>query len=163
MNYGAQLGFYFSHAPTGTAGGLDYYDITGVQLEVGSSASDFQQEDFAYTLLKCQRFYCKTFQYSMVPAGGMGPSGSIAAVSVGTGIQTSIAARWQYPIVMRASPSIALFNTQFINTGWWDATANTTIASAGYVINDTAFTLGNNAATVNAHVHYIHMTADAEL
>ncbi len=31
--------------------------ITGVQLEVGSQASDFQHEDFGTSLRKCQRYY----------------------------------------------------------------------------------------------------------
>jgi hypothetical protein len=39
----------------GTSGAT--FDITGVQLEVGSTATDFEQETYATTLKKCQRYY----------------------------------------------------------------------------------------------------------
>jgi mannose/fructose-specific phosphotransferase system component IIA len=32
-------------------------DITGVQLEVGSVATDFEHEDYGTTLAKCQRYF----------------------------------------------------------------------------------------------------------
>ncbi len=35
------------------------WHLTGVQLEVGDSASDFAHESYAETLLKCQRYYYK--------------------------------------------------------------------------------------------------------
>ena len=33
------------------------FDVTGVQLEVGSTATPFEHEDFGTTLKKCQRYY----------------------------------------------------------------------------------------------------------
>ena len=53
--------------------------ITGVQLEVGSVATDFEDEEITTTLLKCQR-------YLYVP-GGLG--GASANEIVGQGIATS--------------------------------------------------------------------------
>jgi hypothetical protein len=52
-----QLGIKFTFTPTGTAGASDYFDITGVQLEVGTAPSDFEFEQFETTLRKCQRYY----------------------------------------------------------------------------------------------------------
>jgi len=46
---------------TGTIGAStdDYFDITGVQLEVGSVATDFEHRSFGQELTLCQRYYYK--------------------------------------------------------------------------------------------------------
>ena len=35
------------------------YEVTGIQLEVGSVATEFEQENYGTTLAKCQRYYYK--------------------------------------------------------------------------------------------------------
>lgn len=52
-----QLGVHFSYTPVGTAGANDWFEITGVQLEVGSVATPFEIEEIGTTLRKCQRYY----------------------------------------------------------------------------------------------------------
>jgi len=49
----------FRHSPTGTAGANDYYEITGVQLEIGSSMTAFEHRRYSDELARCQRFYQK--------------------------------------------------------------------------------------------------------
>ena len=41
------------------------FDITGVQLEVGTTATDFEHEDYGTTLEKCQRYFFKSGQMWM--------------------------------------------------------------------------------------------------
>ena len=52
-----QLGVSFAFTPVGTAGAADYYDITGVQLEVGTASSDFEFRDWAEELRRCLRYF----------------------------------------------------------------------------------------------------------
>jgi hypothetical protein len=78
----------------GTSGATFY--ITGVQLEVGSSASSFAHENYGDTLQKCQRYY---FQKAI----GSGNS------SVATGnyyTSTILTAVISFPVTMRVSPTI---------------------------------------------------------
>ena len=51
----------FFYTPTGTAGAADYFEITGVQLEVGPQATPFEQRPIGTELALCQRYYWRTY------------------------------------------------------------------------------------------------------
>jgi len=65
------------------------FDLTGVQLEVGQNATEFEHEPFERTLAKCQRY----FQY--LPSGAVGRWNSSTECELG----------FNCPVVMRATPS----------------------------------------------------------
>ncbi len=52
-----QLGVRFGFTPVGTASTNDYFEITGVQLETGSVATNFEHKDYGQELRECQRYY----------------------------------------------------------------------------------------------------------
>jgi hypothetical protein len=54
-----ELATYFSFTPTGTAGANDYYELTGVMVEVGNQASPYAPATptYATELAACQRYY----------------------------------------------------------------------------------------------------------
>jgi hypothetical protein len=73
----------------------DWY-ITGVQLEVGTSASDFEFLPYDVNLNRCQRYY-----YRINPNGTSGSIGS-ASYYISTAAFTSL----NFPTSMRTSPSL---------------------------------------------------------
>ena len=66
--------------------------LTGVQLEVGQNATEFEHEPLERTLAKCQRY----FQY--LPSGAVGRWNSSTECEVGA----------NFPSVMRATPSTSI-------------------------------------------------------
>ena len=71
------------------------FEITGVQLEVGSTASEYMHESYGETLAKCQRYYYKHL------------SGNNLVVSLGFSSATDqVSGYIQFPTTMRATPSI---------------------------------------------------------
>ena len=69
--------------------------ITGVQMEVGPVATDFEQEDISTTLAKCQRYYYKT-----------GPLASNACFGTGFNVSTTVGVgETVFPVKLRAIPT----------------------------------------------------------
>jgi hypothetical protein len=91
--------------------GAEFY-ITGVQLEIGDKATAFEHKPVGAELALCQRYYTKSYNYSIVP----GASG-IDARNQGLIIEqnfTSIGAGnldiYRYfPVKMRAVPTVTFY------------------------------------------------------
>jgi hypothetical protein len=83
----------FGYNPVGTAGAADYFEVAGVQLEVGSVATPFKT--YAGTiqgeLAACQRYY-----YNMAV-----PFIPVTSTSAGTTVQGVVS----FPVTMRIAPT----------------------------------------------------------
>lgn len=94
-----ELSTYFSFAPVGTASTNDYFEITGIQLEVGSSATDYYPNGNTYQaeLAACQRYY-------YVQATGTDK----VLMNVRNRSTTEIEGVVFFPVTMRTSPTLVI-------------------------------------------------------
>lgn len=104
-----EIGVVFSMTPVGTAGASDWFEITGVQLEIAPAASAFRPVQFGNELARCQRYYQKSFVYGTVPAGSVG-AGAIVYISAFAGATGNFAPAVVFPTRMRTTPTATLYN-----------------------------------------------------
>ena len=98
--------------------------MTGLQVEVADSASDFAHERDAETLAKCQRYFFR-FKNNASDHGLF-----CTAVSYGTTDQRS--GIFNFPTTMRASPSFSISNvSHFQILGLGSSISNINIADLG--------------------------------
>ena len=154
---------------------LDHVDnnfyLTGVQLEVGNSASDFEHLFFAEELHLCKRYYQKSFDYGTAPVNsGSATSYSGAGAMLGysgTNNSGALTDNWLFNPEMRAIPTVTRYGN---SSGHWGRMSmpNSTVTydnGAGYIsgTRTTGLNFGQNVAA-NTHIcGFGHAVADAEL
>jgi hypothetical protein len=99
--------------------------ITGVQIEVGSSATGYEYRLYNQELIACQRYFWKV-SGDGASIGGFG-SGQCASATTANII-------FSYPVTMRTAPTIAQGGTYTINFGAGNSTVSsiTAYTSSGY-------------------------------
>lgn len=137
-----EMGVKIFALTAGTAGAADYFEITGVQVELGSTATSFSRNAGTYQgeLAACQRYYWQ------VPANVMAPGYvSSATQAVGNIV---------FPVTMRTAPSATYSATGFsINTfagGGTSTAASTTVISNAQVF--VTFTKATGLVGGQAHL-----------
>jgi hypothetical protein len=102
--------------PTSTSSGVLY--ITGVQLEVGSSATGYEYVNYQTSLANCQRYYNKF----------VNTSASFNRVGSGLVVSSTIGGLVLSSVTMRTTPTAGFLNAQVS-----DGSANPSITSASAV------------------------------
>ena len=153
-----QLGVQFIFTPTGTAGAADYFDITGVQVEIGTAPTDFEIRDAGNELARCQRYYYKTGGFG---AGAKSFGGGYANTTTTALVET------RFPVTMRVEPSALVlaggasnFSIRFAGsntscsavptfvTATTDSAITQATVASGLTLGD-AVMLSNNGASVS--------------
>jgi len=133
--------------------------ILGVQLEVGSTATDFEQRSYGEELALCQRYYQKL--------GGQGTM-AVGAYTTSTRLDCVVA----FPVEMRTTPSLTLASgtnywyayrvsaIDYFNS--WSGGGTTKLSCSMYALSDVSATAGV-AGQVQANNANAFVTVDAEL
>lgn len=130
--------------------------LTGVQLELGSVATPFEQRPFARELALCQRYYYKTKSAYHGFSGVKKDIGSYPRwITVGV----------TFPVEMRASPTITIWagsGTGYLSVyGRYDEGAGTAVAD--HISNGGFGAVGITNADLNDYLYEGGYTASAEL
>ena len=84
--------------------------ITGIQMEVGDSASDFEHRSFDEELILCQRYYQKSYVYETAP-GTATQHGSWSTGGHQGGTSTAyVEGVINFERLMRATPTLTLYD-----------------------------------------------------
>lgn len=161
-----EIGLIFAYTPTGTAGATDYFQVTGVQLEIGAAFSTFDQQPFALQLLRCQRMYEKSFPYGTAPLVNCGTAtGALQFPATVAAANTNYSASLRFSAPKRVAPTMLAFNPLAGNFQARDVTAAADCTAATFVASDTglAFSCTANAATAVGNRLVVHWSADADI
>jgi hypothetical protein len=138
----------------GTNGATWY--VTGVQLEKGSTATSFDYRPYTTELQLCQRYFCSSFSIGTAPAQNLG-GGMIGKGANGATAEPILC--WQFPVSMRAAPTVTTYNPSAANNQWSTGTAPRVVTSS------TSFaSIDNTGNPVTAGTQsYINASASIEL
>jgi len=100
-------------ASTWLTAGASTFDLTGVQLEVGSVATDFEHRSFTDEYLKCCRYYQNSFDKGSVPGTSTDFNDCIIVTAWNDG--NSPAPR--FAVEMRAAPTMTIRARSSTTTG----------------------------------------------
>jgi len=140
------------------------WQITGVQLEVGDTATDFEHRSYGDELARCQRYYFQSPSYS---AGSSGTGADV--ILYHTYLKAASNWEWlpqEFPVEMRANPTITTSDgaTDGKIGHWTSGGGGSTQGHTPWqVLSKTNHVRVNEYATGSIYGFYYNYKADAEL
>ena len=138
--------------------------LTGVQLEIGDTATPFEHRSFGDEMARCQRYFCRTYPYGTA-TGDANSNSSVASSSQASTAYMS-AGTFRFPVEMRAAPTCVVYSTQNANTtGKVTSDGADGTGTATFIGRTSTFLVRSNDSTgVSANTFLkAHATAEAEL
>ena len=142
------------------------WQITGVQLEAGTTATPFEQRLYGTELALCQRYYEKSYNLDVVPGTASNARGlfDISTASEGNSYTYSLI---KYSVPKRDNPTMTGYTYNAGTSGSWTyarsgATGNASVSFGSIGVNTCTVSLAIGAAWVACEI-YGHWTASSEL
>jgi hypothetical protein len=116
-----QMGIIFGYGGTGTAGATDYFEVTGVQLELGNAATPFSRNGGTIQgeLAACQRYY-----YRLTSTDDVFSRFAFGSATASTNGQFL----FNFPVQMRVKPS-ALDTSAASTLSLWDGATDSFVTA----------------------------------
>lgn len=147
----------------------NFFRITGVKLELGSTATPIQFVPFEEELVRAKRYFRKSFNYATAVAQNAGVNtGEHRWSATIAGAVASLSPRVQFNDQMRGTPTIVLLNPAAVNAqvrNITDAADHSASGTETNSVSDTGFNIISTglAGTAVGESLAVHWTADAEL
>ena len=93
----------------------DYVQITGLQMEVGDTATSFEHRSYGEVLSRCQRYY---YMHHNTSKTGTEGNYRVACLGFSSG-STEVTGHIFFPVTMRANPSIDANSGVVGGIGYW--------------------------------------------
>jgi hypothetical protein len=143
----------------------NYFQLTGVQFEVGDTATPFEHRSFGEELALCQRYYEKSYDVGTAPGGAVNSSGPYMSITSDSGSNATFTL--PYIVAKRTTPTCAFYRDDGTSGGWQYYRAgvgstNSAVTKHRGSQNALNGYIGVGATFVPVTV-YGHWTADAEL
>jgi len=142
----------------GTNGATFY--LTGVQLEVGSTATSFDYLDYGRSLIQCQRYYQTSYQGSAV--GSATTTNAIGFWYASTSNYSNLVVYLR--TTMRSQPTVTLYSPVTGASGKMDVNFTGDVNANSQYLSSNAFQAYINNVSVNAGTNtQFHYAASIEL
>lgn len=152
------------NAASGSANAMsstsNIFQISQIKFEIGAAATTFIQSPIEDEIIKCRRYYEKSFSLGTQPAQAAGTTGA-HAVLLPTGASGTFGAT--IPMIpKRSAPSITTYNPVSSNADWRDTTNNADRTATVGVIGESSFIV-SGASGAAGSTNRIHWAASSEL
>ena len=159
----AQGALIFSYTPTGTAGTNDYFEIDEIQLEIGAKPTVFDRRLFADEMVRCQRFYWKSFPYATAPAQNAGNTAAISLAQAVTAATAMGLTSYTLPARMRTAGSATLFNPGATNGQVRNIIVGADCSASSIGADEATFRISATSAAGSSagNSNLVHVTIDS--
>ncbi len=143
----------------------NYFDITEVDLYEGNAAPPFQLPDYDAELVKCQRYWEKSYIRGIFPGAAI-ITGSEAILNAGlSGASVQIGKNIRFSVRKRSTPTMVLYSANSGAVGkMYDTIANADVAGTVDSVSDiSARCYGTVITSGGTCGMYWHWTADARM